>query len=366
MAIARRRGWHPDPWRAGWRWWNGAAWSIYASSADRRPILAPWLSWPVVIASPLFLLGLLLVSLGSPLGTALALLPAAAVLPFLLWVNSVQPEPAVARAHALLWGAVVATSVAGVVNDLFASAFGEAAAAVVSAPVGEELMKGMAVVWAFRRGEVVRRLDAVVYALWAALGFTLVEDALYLYLAESPDEFWQVFVSRSLVPPYVHLLFSAVVALGIWWAVSRRRSVWAGLLLGAACGGVLHAAWNAAAVAGEGLAVALVWLAAAALSVALVVHLASERRRQEARLASMVPFVLQAYGLGEDVYGVFRSGRSAREARRSMPRRERARFDATHNALVRLAEAHFTYGVVPAADADALVDEMIRNQVPHR
>jgi hypothetical protein len=252
------------------------------------------------------------------------------------------------------------------VNELFAAAFGEMAAAVVSAPVGEELLKGMAVVWAFRRGEVVRRLDAVVYALWAALGFTLVEDALYLAMAETPDEFWQVFVSRSVVPPYVHLLFSAVVAAGVWRAVRRQRSVWAGLSLGVTVGSVLHALWNAAAVAGDDLAVSLVWLGAVALSLVLVVQLVSERSRQEARLAAMVPFVLRTYGLGESVYGVFRSGAATRAARQRMPRLERARFDAAHNALIRLAEAHFALGDVSHAEADALVDEMIRNQVPHR
>lgn len=318
-----------------------------------------------MVASPFFLLSLGMIAVESPLGVVLALLPAATTLPFLLWLNRIQPEPAVARIHALLWGGVVATTLAGVVNEAAGHLFGEMVVYVVSAPLGEEALKGLAVVWAFRRGEVVRRMDAVVYALWSALGFTLVEDALYLAMAESPEAFWQVFIFRSVVPPYLHLLFSALVALSVWSAAADHRSVWGGLLVGVLFGSVPHAAWNAAVVSGTEVAVNVAWGFAAALSTLLVAGLARERKKQEARLSVLIPFVLGKYGLGGPAYGVFASASATRAQRRSLMWLERAKFDAAHNALVRLAEAHFATGTVPEAIADALVDEMIRNQVPH-
>jgi RsiW-degrading membrane proteinase PrsW (M82 family) len=355
-------GWRVNPWGVGWRWWNGAVWSIYTDSAPSRPKLPPWLSWPVVAVGPLFLALLALILLDRPAALLLALVPAASVLPFLLWLNRVQPEPLPARVHAFLWGAVVATSLASIVNEAAMFAGGEALALIGSAPLGEEALKGLAVVWAVRRGEVMRRLDAVVCALWAALGFTLVEDALYLSAAESSFEFWEVFISRSVVPPYVHLLFSAFVAAGVWRALERGRSVWAGLAWGVAVGAALHAVWNAAVFSESGPLMGFVWVASAALSAALLSVLARERARHEDRFYALMPHLMAHYGLGEGRFGMFRSAADMRAARRATPPRQRAGFDAAHNALVRLADAHFSHGSIPHDVADALLDEVIRHR----
>lgn len=355
-------GWRNNPWGAGWRWWNGAAWSIYTAISPSRPKLPPWLSWPIVAVGPFFLALLALVVTDSPAAVLLALVPAASVLPFLLWLNRVQPEPLPARVHAFLWGAVVATTLASIINDAAMFAGGEALALVVSAPLGEEVLKGLAVVWAARRGEVMRRLDAIICALWAALGFTLVEDALYLSAAEPGFQFWEVFISRSVIPPYVHLLFSAFVAAGIWRAFERGRGVWVGLAGGVAMGAPLHAVWNAAVLSESDLLMGFVWLVSAALSAALLTVLARERARHEDRFYALMPHLMAHYGLGEEGFGMFRNAEDMRAARRGTPPRLRAGFDAAHNALVRLADAHFSHGDLPREVADSLLDEVIRHR----
>lgn len=71
---------------------------VLSSQAD------PWLSAPIVAASPLFVVLIAWAVTGRAVAPLLALVPAASVLPFLLWLNRVQPEPLPARVHAFLWG----------------------------------------------------------------------------------------------------------------------------------------------------------------------------------------------------------------------------------------------------------------------
>lgn len=260
-------------------------------------------------------------------------------------------------------GAVVAMSLASIINELAMAIGGETLALGVSALLGGGGLKGLAVVWAVRRGAAARRLDAAVCALWAAMGFTLVKDALYLSAAESSVELWEVFISRSVVPPYVHLLFNAFVAAGIWHALERGRSVWTGLAWGVVGGAALHAACNAAVLSKSGPLMGFVWLSSATLSAALLAVLARERSRHEGRFYALMPHLLAHYGLGEERFGMFRTAADMRAARRATPPRLRAGFDAAHNALARLADAHFSQGSLPRDVADALLDEAVRHRL---
>ncbi len=76
---------------------------------------------------------IVLLTVQNPLSVALGFVPIAIVLPVLVWLDRIEPEPRAARVHALLWGALVAPLVAGIVNSSAAAVSGEAVAAVVSA-----------------------------------------------------------------------------------------------------------------------------------------------------------------------------------------------------------------------------------------
>lgn len=89
--------------------------------------------------------GLALIAIAGilvPLSIVLGLVPLALVVPALSWMDRVEPEPWSARVHAFLWGAFVAGGVSLIVNSILGVLAGETIAAVVSAPIIEESMKG--------------------------------------------------------------------------------------------------------------------------------------------------------------------------------------------------------------------------------
>ena len=170
-------GWHPDPWGEGrWRWYDGQQWTPHVNTP--RPVLqppppeattsgvSPMLTTPLVTVPvspknkprlPSFLsvpvvltaipgLGLLLFSLvTSPFATFLGLTTFIVVAPPLLWLDRLEPEPWSSKVHTFLWGAFVAGFISLVVNTTVASLSSETVAAVVSAPIVEEITKMLAI-----------------------------------------------------------------------------------------------------------------------------------------------------------------------------------------------------------------------------
>jgi protease PrsW len=205
-----------------------------------------------------------------PLATVLALVPLAAVLGTVLWVDRWEPEPWPALAVAFGWGASVSVLVALVINsgaqtallvvgvdDLRAGAL----TATVVAPVVEEGIKALGVLLLFL---VWRRwfdgpVDGVVYAATVAAGFAFVENILYFgeAVAESAtgadggEAVAVVFVLRAVMSPFAHVLFTAFVGLALGWASRRSTGAWLGaFVLGLAVAVGLHALWNGAATLG--------------------------------------------------------------------------------------------------------------------
>ena len=129
-------------------------------------------------AGPLILFGLAWAALGFigitlKLGSAgwavlaLALLPAAALLQLTMWLDRVETKPVWLLMRCVLWGAGPAIVGAGVVNTVVLASTGPRAAAVFSAPLIEEAMKGLALVWLLRhrRDQIHDALEAAMYAM---------------------------------------------------------------------------------------------------------------------------------------------------------------------------------------------------------
>ena len=187
--------------------------------------------------------GLILVQVGvaaGVVGTLLALVPLTVVLLGLRWLDRWEPEPRGALLFGLLWGAGVAVLVSLVVNEvtLYTVAevtgdleTGAVAAAVVSAPVIEELAKGAGVLVLFlaRRRYFDGVVDGIVYAGVVAAGFAFTENILYF--GQAGDALAQTFVLRGLATPFAHLLFTAGTgaALGLAARARNPHAVW-GLL----------------------------------------------------------------------------------------------------------------------------------------
>ena len=263
------------------------------------------------------------------------------VAPVLIWMDRVEPEPWSSRLHTLLWGAFVAGIISLVFNTVFATVTSETAAAVVSAPFIEELTKAGALLWMVRRRQVDGIMDGLVYAGWAGLGFAVIEDVSYFYLADEQDILWETFVGRALLTPFAHPLFTAWTGLAVGMAVRNRRSImtaWWGLLL--AMGS--HAAWNGslslAEEEGGAIVAGVAVIAFIVLFLVTIVGVIILRRRDHRRFVELVPTISARYGVPIDQVMATVDAKTRRQARNALPSKEARRsFDDRASAIARLA-----------------------------
>jgi RsiW-degrading membrane proteinase PrsW (M82 family) len=373
VASAPPAGWYADPVRGiGWRWWDGNAWTAFTDEASaalaKPPRRRPWLSRPVMVCAPLVLLGIVLSAVVSPIAILAGLVPLAFVLPVVSWFDRVEPEPRASRVHALLWGASVAVLVSLIVNVAVGLLAGEQAAAVLSAPIVEEAMKGLGVYWAVRRREVDGVSDGIVYAAWVALGFAVVEDMSYFATASVTGSLVPVFVLRALLTPFAHPLFTFWTGLAIGRAVRAGRPVWPRALWGYGLAVATHMAWNGSLVAAditsdvdEDIAVTII-VGVAVLFVGLFVAVAIAvfrmRRAEQRRFVERMPSVVLRYNVPPDEAAVFGSWRGLLHARKQLPRSRRHPFDAVHASLARLVLLHERSGDLDLATEQVLVDRL--------
>lgn len=360
-------GWYRDPWnQEGWRWWDGRTWTAHVGLQSRKPALPGWLSVPVILAALLVIPAVLLMAAKAPLAFALAVSPLVVVLPVMLWLDRVEPEPRSALVHALLWGATVAGLVAGSVNSFVASLGGQLASAVVSAPVVEEAMKLGGILYAVRRREIDSPMDGVVYAGWTAVGFAAVEDVQYFAKAAQEGNLAGVFVLRGILSPFAHPLFTAWSGLAIGGAVAKGRSAVSGILWGYPLAVLCHALWNGSASApallgDAGMGVfGLTVIAFVVLFFAFAITLFRVRRKAERRFVELVPWLAQRYGMQPSEVLPFGNFRSMLALRKRLAGPQRRWFDRMHAALARLAVLHDRRGGADPATEQVLVQQLTR------
>jgi protease PrsW len=368
-------GWYPDPWGvAHSRWWNGHAWAANVAyyhgdvavaaggRAGKRPRLPAWLSVPVLVAAVLAVPFVVVAAVLEPVVLALALVPLVFIVPVLVWIDRLEPEPWASRVHALLWGGTVAVVGAVLVNSVVLLTVGETATAVVSAPLIEETMKGLGILWAVRRREVDGPVDGIVYAGWVAAGFAMIENIEYFFVASDDGVLAETFVARALLTPFAHPLFTVWIGLAIGVAVARRWKLPWAALWGWAIAVALHAAWNGAIVASIGFDDDRILVVAAAAFVAIfaltVVLVALVRRRERRDYVAAMPYVVHRYGLPPEEVGVFSTWGEMLSHRRRLPRAHRRRFDDVHAALARLAALHARPGTVDPVDEQRLAQQL--------
>jgi protease PrsW len=234
---------------------------------------------PIVLAIGGILLGaiallLVFVYLATFLGTggllaglALALVPLAAVLFAVRWIDRWDPEPRPALWFAFLWGAGVSIVTAllfdlGVQVAVLAAnggAGGDGAArndvlaAVVQAPIVEEAAKGFGILlllWGMRK-HFDGPVDGVVFAGTIAAGFAFTENIQYFGIALTEGGLGSLgltFVVRGLFSPFAHVMFTACTGLALGLAAGRTGALGAVgyYLVGLVPAVLLHALWNGA------------------------------------------------------------------------------------------------------------------------
>jgi RsiW-degrading membrane proteinase PrsW (M82 family) len=282
------------------------------ANATRRPVLRGLLAWSAVIAVfglAALVMTLLVTDAVGPRAAALALVSSALalgiVIPLFLWVDRLEAEPARLLWFAFLWGALISTLGALVLNELGVAFFAGlhvdpmVLGAVVVAPLTEEATKGLGVLlifWLARR-EFNGVTDGIVYAGIVAAGFAFVENILYLgmmYVESGTPGLIGIFVMRCLVSPFAHPMFTICIGLALGLVAHRRRwsSAWI-VVLGFAAAVFLHALWNYSAVAGgEGFLVLFV-VVQIPLFIGFLLLLRWSRRRESRILRD----TLTGYGL---------------------------------------------------------------------
>ena len=364
-------GWYADPHDpTAWRWWDGRAWTMFTSrpTGPRRPRLPRWLSPPVLACGIVVALGLVVIAIGSPVSLLAGVIPLFIVLPVLRWLDRVEPEPASSRIHAILWGGTVAVLVSLIVNVVTIVVVGELVAMVVSAPLIEEAMKAMGVIWAVRRRELDGISDGIVYAGWVALGFAVVEDVTYFVSADVEGALLGTVILRGVLTPFAHPLFTFWSGLAIGRAVARSTPVFPSMWWGYGLAVLTHGAWNGTLALGDlaytddpdvGVAVILAGIVLfGVLFAAVAVALFLFRRREQQSFVAGVGRMVMYYGLTPAEASMFTGWKPMLAARRRLPRARRRDFDRVHAALARLVALHGRTDQVDLADERVLAEQL--------
>ena len=196
--------------------------------------------------------------------TVLAYLPVALYLFVPYVVDRYDPEPWWALAGVFLWGALFATGVSAIINTegmvLVGSVLGDSKAGefyslAISAPVFEELFKGLAVfgMLVFLRREFDGVVDGIIYGTFVAIGFAATENIIYYHRADIAETInqrhgalGQIFILRGVLTPWLHPLFTSMTGIGFGLArVSNEE--WKKVVYPASgyfVAVLLHAWWN--------------------------------------------------------------------------------------------------------------------------
>lgn len=260
----------------------------------------------LLIASVLGLLVLLVIGIETgPIGLILGLLAATIPVPLyvvlVLWIDRYEGEPLWMLSTAFLWGALVApffaflfnTSSGLIIGTLADSAnAGEAFAAVISAPIVEEISKAVIlfIFFIWKKDEFDGIVDGIVYASMAALGFAMTENILYYgnAAATSGGVLTATVIVRGFFAPFSHPLFTSLTGIGLGLS---RQSTNVGIkvvtpIVGLLMAIFMHSIWNASAVFGGGLVFLFTYLVVmvpAFIILLVVVILALRREGQVVR-----------------------------------------------------------------------------------
>lgn len=254
----------------------------------------------ILIALMLGLLVLLVIGIETgPIGFILGLLAATIPVPLyvvlVLWIDRYEGEPLWMLSTAFFWGALVApffaflfnTSSGLIVGALASDAeAGEAFAAVISAPIVEEIGKAFILVIFFfwKKDEFDGVVDGIVYASMAGLGFAMTENILYYgnAAATSGGVLTATVIVRGFFAPFSHPLFTSLTGIGL--GLARQSTNLAIKLLTPIVGLLMaifmHSIWNGSAVFGGGGVFVLTYIVVMvpAFLIMLIVIMMSLRR----------------------------------------------------------------------------------------
>lgn len=232
-----------------------------------------------------------------------AVIPVTILIPLILLLDRMEPEPASVLTFAFLWGAGVAVVVSFILNTAgmalyavptFGADLGNYLGAAVGAPVIEESAKGLVLLlllWR-RRHELDSYTDGVVYAAMVATGFAFTENILYFLNAlfsQGYAGFAFTFILRGVIAPFGHPLYTAMIGVGVAHAAINKGAMRVfAPVMGWIAAVLLHALWNGSTIFGwYGLGVA--YFVLFFVLIAIIVIAVQDRRRQVAAIGYYLP-----------------------------------------------------------------------------
>ncbi|HXQ73110.1 MAG TPA: PrsW family intramembrane metalloprotease [Pyrinomonadaceae bacterium] len=201
------------------------------------------------------------------LGLITATLPVPLYIILVLWIDRYEAEPLWMLATAFFWGALIATFFAfllnttsqGVVGALANANAGQAFAAVISAPIVEEIGKAfiLFIFFFWKKDEFDGVVDGIVYASLTALGFAMTENILYYGKAANEgggEALTLVLIIRGFFAPFSHPLFTSLTGIGLGLARQSTNIAVKVLtpIIGLLMAIFMHSIWNGSAVFGGG------------------------------------------------------------------------------------------------------------------
>ena len=269
----------------------------------------------------------------------LASIPILYTVPVFLTLDRIEPEPRTAKIYAFLYGAIVATSVALIVNGLVGALLGSSASTVLSAPFIEEGMKLLGIIWAYRKKLIDGPLDGVVYAALIALGFATVENIMYFSAAASDHTLSITFIARGIASPFAHPLFTMWTGVFLGKALQLCRRISNHVAMGIALSISLHLCWNLASVLGAIFPAFLLitiplFIALFAFSIHYIYRL---RKDEEIQLIKISSHVANDFGISPGKANIYGHFRHAMEVRKRLNHKQKKIFDQQRAAFSRLA-----------------------------
>lgn len=242
---------------------------LNVGATDSTPAPPRWRVWETVLIVVFVLLFAAVVVIGGgSLVTRgqlalVALVPLVLVTALLTWIDRWAPPGWRYRWFALLWGAGVAASGAILVNsslyqDLLlyrgSPEWAGTFAAVIIAPISEELFKGLGVVTVLvlARRQLTSTLSAVALAGLVGAGFAYVENLDYFWQAyqEGSTVFGFTVFARSVMSPFIHPMATSLTGLAVGSALLAGKGWFWRLPLGFVGAVAVHALWNGMAMLG--------------------------------------------------------------------------------------------------------------------
>ncbi len=183
------------------------------------------------------------------------------------------------------WGALGAVVLAIIFSVIGSLLFGtdEQQDAIYVAPVVEETIKGVFLLWTVRRRAFDNTTDGIVYGMAIGLGFGMTENFLYFLNAATVGEWVMLVVVRTLFAALMHAMATGIVGAMVGATkFELRRFRWPLRLGGLLLAMFTHYFWNHSVTQGSMISVAVgmlfIVLSLVVIVVVLQLALLSENR----------------------------------------------------------------------------------------